>query len=211
MTAWLPTPNADSECCDPPCADREGPCDPCEGCPCPDIPDSVEIVSYERQVVGRRGCKKEVFLITGCETCALIDPPTDDCEYECGLSYFASPIQKWTIGDATAVGDGCGGLIGEYKKNGILKYLVTLSTSGLGTIEGNQIADWNCKDCDCGSGVVDPPCASGLTPCGSGITPCASGVTPCGSGIPCGSGVTRPCCGSGLNGSGLNPCGSGVY
>ena len=157
MTAWFAnSPNADDECCGDPCEDREDPCDPCDGCPCEGLPlpDEVEVITYERQEVGRSGCKREVFVITGCSTHTLVDPLEDDCRYTGGLSYFASPISKWMLGDAVAVGDGCGGLLGEYTEGGVLKHLVTLSTAGQGTIEGDMTETGNCQDCDCGSGVT---------------------------------------------------------
>lgn len=219
---FLPTPNSDGECCENPC-ELEDPCDPCDAeCPCVNNrPDKVVIVSYEEQIVGDEGCQKKVYVVTGCTNRSFSECDEDSITYNGGLSYVASPVNKWFIGGAVSQKNGCSGLYGEYKQNGVLAYKVTTEkpNSTGETIIGDLTDDSDCKDCPppccdsgsgVGSGVTPPPvCQSGVSECCASGVPACSGDQPCcSSGIPTCDEVSNPC-GSGLTGSGVNgsgPC-----
>lgn len=176
MGAFLPTLNADDECCERPCEQQENPCDSC--CDCDNLPDSVEVIKYKRKFVGRDGCKREVYVVNECQTASL-----QNCEFVSDFSsveYLEDPINRWAIGDAISTGEGCAGLLGEYHRNGRLLYSVQASRSA-STVVGGFVQAWDCDDCTkelirrCKRNVS----CSGL--CGSGVV--GSGVVPCGSGI----------------------------
>lgn len=213
------TPNADGECCAEPCA-NDDPCDPCDECPCDDRPSSVVVVEYGNQIVGEINCQKTVFTVDRCFRSHFQECDDDTIVFGGGLTYMATPVNKWLIGQAVSVGDGCDGLFGDYKINDQLAYKITTTFPNQTgeTIVGDMTPDSTCEECpppccDSGSGVVGsgvvPPtvCASGVPECcGSGLPPCSGDEPCCASGIPSCADVENPC-GSGVVGSGVcDPC-----